>query len=42
MQLNAGVKDRGGAIGLTEYPATLQKWMFSGPEMARVIIEFER
>ena len=41
-QHNAGVNDDGGAVGLTECPATLQKWMFSGPEMARVIIEFER
>ena len=41
-QHNAGVKDDGGAVGLTECPATLQKWMFSGPEMGRVIIEFER
>ena len=32
----------GGAVGLTQCPATLQKWMFSGPEMGRVIIEFER
>ena len=40
-QHNAGVKDDGGAVGLTECPATL-KWVFSGPEMARVIIEFER
>ena len=37
-QHNAGVK----AVGLTECPATLQKWMFSGPDMARVLIEFER
>ena len=42
VQHNAGVKDDGGAVGLTECPATLQKCMFSGPEMARVIIEFER
>ena len=41
-QHNAGVKDDGGAVGLTECPATPQKWMFSGPEMSRVIIEFER
>ena len=41
-QHNAGVKDDGGAVGLTDCPATLHKWMFSGPEMARVIIEFER
>ena len=41
-QHNAGVKDDGGTVGLTKCPATLQKWMFSGPEMGRVIIEFER
>ena len=41
-QHNDDVKDDGGAVGLTECSATLQKWMFSGPEMARVIIEFER
>ena len=40
-QDNAGVKDDGGAVGLTECPATLQKWMFSGPEMARVVIELK-
>ena len=28
-QHNAGVKDDGGAVGLTECPATLQKWMFA-------------
>ena len=31
------MKDDGGAVGLTECPAALQRWMFSGPEMARVI-----
>ena len=36
------MKDDGGAVGLTECPATLKKSMFSGPEMARVIIEYER
>ena len=41
-QHNAGVNDADGAVGLTECPATLQKWMFRGPEMARVIIDFER
>ena len=41
-QHNAGVNDDGGAVGLTECPATLRKWMFSGPDMTRVIIEFER
>ena len=41
-QHNAGMKVDGGAVGITECPATLQMWMFSGPDMARVIIELER
>lgn len=40
-QNNAAVKDDGGAVGLTESPAALKRWMVSGPEMARVIGEFE-
>ena len=39
---NAVVKDDGGAVCLTECPAGLQRWMFSGPVIARVIIDFER
>ncbi len=40
-QNNAHVKGAGGAIGLTENAAALRRWMVSGPEMARVIEEFE-
>ena len=40
-QNNAVVKDDGGAVGLTECPAALQRWMVSGPEMARVINDFD-
>ncbi len=40
-QNNASVKGDGGAVGLTENPAALQRWMVSGAEMARVIGEFE-
>ena len=40
-QNNASVKDDGGAVGLTENPAALRRWMVSGPEMARLIGEFE-
>ena len=39
-QNNASVKGDGGAVGLTENSAALQRWMVSGPEMARVIGEF--
>lgn len=35
------MKGDGGAIGLTENMAQLQRWMVSGPEVARVINEFE-
>ena len=39
---NAVVNDDGGAVVLTECPAALQRWMVSGPEMARIINDFER
>ena len=38
---NAAVKDDGGAVGLPDIPAALTRWMVSGPQMARVINEFE-
>ena len=40
-QNNASVKGDGGAVGLTENPAAFRRWMVSGPEMARVIAEFQ-
>ncbi len=40
-QNNASVKGDGGAVGLTENPAALRRWMVSGPEMARLILEFQ-
>ena len=40
-QLNSFVKGDGGAVGLTENPSALLRWMISGPEMARIISEFE-
>ena len=40
-QNNATVKGDGGAVGLTENPASLHHWMVSGLEMARIIGEFE-
>ena len=39
-QNNACVKDEGGAVGLTERPTALLRWMVAGPEMARVVTEF--
>ncbi len=40
-QNNAIVKGDGGAIGLTENSTALHRWMVSGPEMARLIGEFQ-
>ena len=40
-QNNSIVKGDGGAIGLTENSSQLMRWMVAGPEMARVIGEFE-
>lgn len=40
-QNNALVKGDGGAVGLTENSAALHRWMVSGPEMARLIGEFQ-
>ena len=41
-QHNAVVKVDGGAAGLTECSAAVKRWMFSRPEITRVIIDFER
>ena len=40
-QNNAMVKGDGGAVGLTENASALRRWMVSGPEMARLVNEFE-
>ena len=41
-QNNATVKDSaGGAIGLMTNPAALRRWMVAGPEVARMVDEFE-
>ena len=40
-QNNGMVKGDGGAVGLTENPAALRRWMISDPEVARLIAEFE-
>ena len=41
-QNNAVVKGSGGAVGLTENPSALRKWLTAGPEQARIILEFEK
>ncbi|KAJ8353418.1 hypothetical protein SKAU_G00209850 [Synaphobranchus kaupii] len=40
-QENKNVKGSGGAVGLTENPNAFRRWMLSGPEMARLLKEFE-
>ncbi|VDI16024.1 Hypothetical predicted protein [Mytilus galloprovincialis] len=40
-QNNACVKADGGAVGLTENLGALRRWMVAGPEMARLVNEFE-
>ncbi|VDI22411.1 Hypothetical predicted protein [Mytilus galloprovincialis] len=40
-QNNAVIKSDGGAVGLTENPVALRRWMIAGPEMARLTKEFE-
>ncbi len=40
-QHNAVIKGDGGAIGLTEDPAALRRWMISGPEVSRLVGQYE-
>ena len=40
-QNNAVIKESGGAIGLMTDPRTLRLWMVAGPEVARMVTEFE-
>ena len=40
-QNNGMVKGDGGDVGLTENPSALRRWMLSGPEMARIVSEFQ-
>ena len=38
---NALIKGEGGAIGITENPSALLRWMVAGPEISHVIQEYE-
>uniref|UniRef100_UPI00358E9808 uncharacterized protein n=1 Tax=Myxine glutinosa TaxID=7769 RepID=UPI00358E9808 len=40
-QNNACIKGDGGAVGLTDNPSALQRWMIAGPEVARAREEFQ-
>lgn len=41
-QCNSRVKGDGGAVGLTENPNELRRWMVAGQEVSRVLQEFEK
>ena len=36
------MKGDGGAVGLTENPAALKRWMLAGPDIARVTMKTSR
>ena len=40
-QNKAVIKGDGGAIGLTEDPAVLRRWMVAGPEVSRRVAAYE-
>ena len=40
-QQNAVIKGDGGAIGLTEDPVALRRWMVAGPEVSRLVARYE-
>ncbi|KAK3921529.1 Chromosome-associated kinesin KIF4 [Frankliniella fusca] len=41
-QNNADVKSKGGAIGVTQDPSALRRWTLAGPEVTRLVTEFEQ
>ena len=41
-QNNELIKGEGGVIGITENPNAVLRWMLAGPELARMVAEFER
>lgn len=40
-QCNKCIKGDGGIVGLTEDPTALRRWMLAGPEVVRLVNEFE-
>lgn len=41
-QNKAVIKGYGGAIGLTEDPTALRRWMVAGPEISRLLADYHR
>ena len=40
-QVNAVIKADGGAIGVTEDPSALRRWMIAGPEVSQLVAQYE-
>lgn len=40
-QANAVIKADGGAIGITEDPSALRRWMVAGPEVSQLVAQYE-
>ncbi len=40
-QANAVIKGDGGAIGVTEDPSALRRWMVAGPEVSYLVAQYE-
>ena len=40
-QNNEVIKSDGGAIGVTEDPSVLRRWMVAGPEISRLVANYE-
>ena len=40
-QANAVIKGDGGAIGMTEDPSALRRWMIAGPEVSHLVDQYE-
>ena len=40
-QANAVIKADGGAIGMTEDPSALRRWMIAGPEVSHLVAQYE-
>ncbi|KAJ8333969.1 hypothetical protein SKAU_G00412880 [Synaphobranchus kaupii] len=40
-QANAVIKTDGGAIGITEDPSALRRWMVAGPEVSHLVAQYE-
>lgn len=40
-QNNAVIKGDGGAVGLTEDPGALRRWMIAGPELSHLVAAYE-